>query len=274
MISGEQFQLLTEISLCSKMDCFKRDQLKNIDQNIKLMQEVDQDQIHKYKKIFIYSDFIKDFFNKFQHSLAKDTILISHNSDHGVTKEHLDFINNPNIKKWFCQNRFIQHDKLFSLPIGIANSQWPHGDQTLIKKVKDKNNVKANLVFKNFDIDTQSYIRTACNNITNNNNILMSRSASQEKYWNNISESMFVISPPGNGVDCHRIWECLYLRAVPIVKYHEAFSQFTHLPILFIDDWRQVTVEFLRSKIPEYATVDFDSVPELTLTFWENKINK
>jgi hypothetical protein len=102
----------------------------------------------------------------------------------------------------------------------------------------------------------------------------MSRSASQEKYWNNISESMFVISPPGNGVDCHRIWECLYLRAVPIVKYHEAFSQFTHLPILFIDDWRQVTVEFLRSKISEYATVDFDSIPELTLAFWENKINK
>ena len=58
------------------------------------------------------------------------------------------------------------------------------------------------------------------------------------------------------------------------VKYHEAFSQFAHLPILFIDDWRQVTVEFLRSKIPEYATVDFDSVPELTLAFWKNKINK
>ena len=63
----------------------------------------------------------------------------------------------------------------------------------------------------------------------------------------------------------------LYLQSVPVVKYHEAFSQFKHLPILFIDDWAEVTVDFLRSKIENYINFDFN-IPDLTLKYWRDKI--
>ena len=71
-----------------------------------------------------------------------------------------------------------------------------------------------------------------------------------------ISRSVFCISPPGNGIDCHRIWECLYLKCIPIVKYHHAFEQFKDLPILFIDDWNEVTTHFLKSKLSYISKLD------------------
>ena len=40
---------------------------------------------------------------------------------------------------------------------------------------------------------------------------------SPEQYREAVSESMFVLSPPGRGLDCHRTWEAIYLGAVPVV---------------------------------------------------------
>ena len=43
------------------------------------------------------------------------------------------------------------------------------------------------------------------------------RRMSPEQYRQALSESMFVLSPPGRGLDCHRTWEAIYLGAVPVV---------------------------------------------------------
>jgi len=43
------------------------------------------------------------------------------------------------------------------------------------------------------------------------------RRMSPEQYRQAVSESMFVLSPPGRGLDCHRTWEAIYLGAVPVV---------------------------------------------------------
>jgi hypothetical protein len=83
---------------------------------------------------------------------------------------------------------------------------------------------------------------------------------------------MFVISPPGNGIDCHRIWEALYLRTVPVVKYHESFSQFKHLPILFVNNWDEVTIDNLQSSINIFKNIDFNYIQELTINYWSNLI--
>jgi hypothetical protein len=53
-----------------------------------------------------------------------------------------------------------------------------------------------------------------------------------------VLDSMFVISPPGNGLDCHRTWEAIALGAVPVVKSGMlAKSLVNALPIHEVDDW-------------------------------------
>jgi hypothetical protein len=273
MISGELLQSIAEISLYDEMTDLIRNQNQSIPQKLVKISDLDLSQIKKYKVIYVYTHFLDSFFNKFFEHLNDNTILISHNSDLGIHSNYLKYLEGNKIKKWYCQNRETSHPKLFSIPIGLANSQWPHGNQDLIKSIRDKNNKKDILVYKNFDINTNSYERNLCNSITNNNGILLSSSKTISDYWNTISKSVFIISPPGNGIDCHRVWEALYLRCVPIIKDHEAFSQFKHLPILFVNSWEEVTIDFLRSKVSLYLDKEklFD-VPLLEIDYWRNII--
>ena len=52
MITGEQFQLLSDISFYSELNCIIRDQNKQIKQNIHKISDFCPDQIVNYKKIF------------------------------------------------------------------------------------------------------------------------------------------------------------------------------------------------------------------------------
>lgn len=271
MISGEQFQKLAEVSLYSELNCIIEDQNKCLEQNLVNLNDLEPSHIRQYKKIFIYTHFLTDFFNKFYNHLNDDTIIISHNSDYCVDNTFLKYLEGNKIKKWYCQNRLVNHPKLVSLPIGLANSQWQHGNQQLIESVRNTSPIKNNLVFKNFDKSTNVNERRLCDELTSRNNIMMSPRTSNQQYWTNIASSMFVISPPGNGIDCHRIWECLYLKSMPVVLKHEALNQFKHLPILFVDSWEEVTRQFLNeqvSKIKNDHAKMFDIIDMLDINYW------
>lgn len=66
-------------------------------------------------------------------------------------------------------------------------------------------------------------------------------------------ESWYIPSPPGAGVDCHRFYEAIYLDAIPIVKRtHGVFDKlYRAFPCLIVDDWTDITEDFLEKKKPE-----------------------
>jgi hypothetical protein len=55
-------------------------------------------------------------------------------------------------------------------------------------------------------------------------------------------KSLFVPCPQGNGLDTHRIWETIFLGAVPVVLKQDAFSALEGWPILFVESWSEVTL--------------------------------
>ena len=76
------------------------------------------------------------------------------------------------------------------------------------------------------------------------------------KFLDQILRHRFVLCPPGNGVDTHRMWEALAAGAIPVVLRSQAMKPFESLPILFVEDYREVTRELLESaasqiRIPE-----------------------
>lgn len=87
-----------------------------------------------------------------------------------------------------------------------------------------------------------------------------------------ISQSKFVICPRGNGVDTHRLWESLYLGSIPIVKYEKTYhDNFLDLPILFIEDWDQITEEFLNGKYEQIINSEWN-MSKLNISYWEQEI--
>lgn len=56
-------------------------------------------------------------------------------------------------------------------------------------------------------------------------------------YHARLRDSLFVPSPRGNGVDCHRTWEAIYTGAVPVVLRSDWPFEHLDLPVLVVDAW-------------------------------------
>jgi hypothetical protein len=273
-ITGEKIQALADVSFAIKTNFIINDQLRNTKLNIFFADEQPirtiVENFDEGKIIFVYTHFLDFFFEKVFPHLNNEFVLISHNSDHGVSKKYHKFLISDKIKKWYGQNIEFENEKLFSLPIGIANSQWRHGNLDLLDKVRNENNSKDVLVYKNYNLTAYGN-RIGINLITNSNGIYMTHHKSQEDYLRDISKSVFCICPPGNGIDCHRIWECLYLNCIPVVYNHIHYKQFQDLPILLIDDWRAVNLRFLE-EAESVMTGRCYNFQKLDLSYWANQI--
>lgn len=190
--------------------------------------------------IFIKTDFIDLFFQNFEFN--QQVIIFTHNSDYGINSNHIKYLDIPNLISWYAQNIDIIHPKLKSIPIGIANEEWPHGDTSILELIKNQNNKKTNLLYANFNCHTNPRERNHCINCLNDQNVMISPPLEFEKYLLNLSQSYFSISPNGNGIDCHKTWESLYLKTIPIVTKSINSLQYKDFPIIIIDDWSNFNI--------------------------------
>jgi len=94
----------------------------------------------------------------------------------------------------------------------------------------------------------------------------------RETTWKNQSQYAFVISPHGNGLDCHRTWEALCLGCIPILRTSPLNALYDELPVYIVQDWSDVTEENLRRILNEFSQRKFD-LNRLTLKYWMDKIN-
>ena len=61
-----------------------------------------------------------------------------------------------------------------------------------------------------------------------------------------LQDHKFMLCPRGHGMDCHRNWESLYLRRVPVMKKSPYFARLmSGFPVLFVETWEDVTEELL-----------------------------
>lgn len=69
---------------------------------------------------------------------------------------------------------------------------------------------------------------------------------SYDAFLRNIQLHQFMICPIGNAIDCHRNWEVLYLRRVPIMKKNDYLEiLFEEFPVLFVNDYSEITENLL-----------------------------
>jgi len=220
--------------------------------------------------IHVYTHLIPTFKVHILPNIKTKFVLVTHNSDDSPTTFDQALLNDPRLIKWYCQNKIFLHNKLESLPIGIANSQWPHGNIQLLLTQREKRVPKDIFLFLNFDCQTnkkRDFIMKCMKKLT----VCMPK-MSQEMYLEELSRSKFCICPPGNGPDCHRVWECLYLGVVPIVERSVTWSDFQDLPILQIESWDTLTIKNLEDVYISLYDKDFN-MSKLSMNYYLSKIN-
>jgi hypothetical protein len=184
--------------------------------------------------------------------------LFTHNSDIPIVENNETFqsiLNNPLVETWYSQNVAYDHPKLHSIPIGLANPKWPHGDPNKMDLAINQNYTKDNMVYCNFDIGTNPHERNRCLEYSG---LKLAKRAPIEEYLEGVGKSFFCVSPNGNGIDCHKHWEALYLKTIPIVTKSINIDKYKDLPFLIIDDWKDYKKLNLSEQLYKKILSDFN----------------
>jgi len=205
-------------------------------------------------------------------------------------EDFLSFIENPNIIHWYSQNCVLSHPKLTQLPIGLdyhtlsqTNHPWGNMASPVEQEHLFKNIINGAKPFWEREIICYSNFHFAMNtkfsydrkdayeNISKDLVYYEPEHVRRFISWKNQSSYAFVLSPHGNGLDCHRTWEALCLGCIPIVKTSPLDSMYVGLPVLIVDSWKDITVDLLKQTVYDYKCREF-MYEKLTLNYWMNKI--
>ena len=95
-------------------------------------------------------------------------------------------------------------------------------------------------------------------------------------YYKEIGAARFVLSLPGLGYDCYRLWETLTVGSIPIIERAVGFDRNLYrLPALLVEDFGVVNENFLRQAYVEalYRVDEFE-YSRLSQNHWEGILMK
>ena len=98
-------------------------------------------------------------------------------------------------------------------------------------------------------------------------------------YYNfllNLAKHKFILCPRGNAIDCHRNWEVLYMKRVPVMKTDPYLIElFKEWPVLWVNGYEDITEDLLKDNNYLYEEAQVMSLIPLTLHgFFDNIVNE
>ena len=272
ILSGEQFQQLCPIYCGSEYDLHRNPKIssqsyKHIDIE-KIQSEWDNPSL-----IFCYSSSLKRFIDKLPF-LKNSFTLVSHNEDTNITDEFKSLVESPLLVRWFAQNNMIIHPKLEFIPIGIANEMWPHGNVSTLLAISQYSSslTKINNIYFYFSLHTNKLAREQCKSIIESKGLVFGEHLDHINYLILLSTCKFAICPEGNGIDCHRTWECYYLGVIPILLENSFTLQLQkYLPCILLKSWNDFDTNCLEQYDTLYKQLQ-TSQKYLTLSYYKERI--
>ena len=205
-------------------------------------------------------------------------------------KDFQEFIGNEKVKHIFAQNCIITHPKVTKLPIGLdyhtlangSNSWGPcqaplEQEQVLINLRRHAKPFweRKPLCYSNFHfffgLSHGNDRRDALSEVSKEVTFYEPRRKPRLDNWKSQTEYAFVLSPHGNGLDCHRTWEALNLGCIVIVKRSAIDDLYDDLPVLIVESWTDINTKLLYNTIELFKSKTFD-VRKLEIQYWKDKI--
>lgn len=225
--------------------------------------------------IFVNTDFLDYFFSKVEPFIQKKFILVTHNSIRSVPGTFVSALDNPKIVAWFGKNAELSHPKMRQIPIGLANNYWPHGNTKVAEEFSQGNSIeKSYLLYLNLNPNTNPDRLTVEKRFSQEKYCYVASKKPFKEYLLDLKKSVFVLSPEGAGIDCHRTWEALLVGSIPIIKHSILDNLFVGLSVLFIEDWDKIDEAFLTQRAAPMLKEQEVNVDKLYAPYWLKQIKK
>jgi hypothetical protein len=227
---------------------------------------------------FLSSWRLDEFRNKVLSTLRHPIVLITHHGDVNIKADFWDIAESSFILRWFAQNQIVEHSKVEPIPIGLEDQRLHSaGHVKDFVRLRNPASERKPRIVWGFSMRTNPDERFPCYKSLWKNPI------ADELWWpmnarlyrKEVRKYMFVASPPGNGFDCHRTWEALYLGVVPIVLDRYPYKEFIEdgLPMYPIQEWSELrTLD--ETRLREYYETCKPKLrsPLLSFQYWHAKI--
>jgi hypothetical protein len=227
--------------------------------------------------VFVKTDWehLKIFFRRYHPQIVNPYVLLTHNSDHSAPGPFSNYLEDPKLLGWFAQNvEGNPHPKLHPIPIGIANKRWGHGEPHIFSSLLalEKNHDRPYLCYLNFQPSTYPKERPYVWNLFAKQSwCVVSEPKALASYLQDLSRSKFVLSPRGNGLDCHRTWEALLMGAIPIVRTSSLDPLFSDLPVLIVKNWEIISPSYLNEQYELIRQKNYN-MEKIFIQYWIEQI--
>jgi len=240
--------------------------------------------------IFCKIDFILEEFERIKLKKNKCVLIIA-NGD--ITFDDNLFSRCPeNVTHIFSTNTNCLSDKVTPIPIGVEIDMLPkreghgiinegifHKKKYLLNPELIEGGQPVNKLISNFRVETNRSFRSQIKRICEESNCIDHyNEISFEDFASYAKSYLGVVSPRGNGIECIRTYETLYLGGIPIVvgsiqDYHSIYEKiYKNLPVVFISDQNKLKdFNFISDEIKK---VQKNSRESLNYDYWVEIINK
>ena len=252
---------------------------------------------------------LPNFVNKVLPTITVPFKLLTNNSDYTLPKDFPEesemILQHPLLIHWFAQNCILNDPKLTRVPIGLDYHSlhipppklkfglrrpemhmfgWGEKKPALKQEHELLSIRSSALPFQNRQLKCYANFHffmsmghgkvdrpDALNSVPKDVVFYEPKKVTRDICWKNMVQCAFVVSPHGNGLDCHRTWEALSLGCIPIVKTSGLDPLFEGLPVWIVSSWSDVTESNMRLKVEEFSNKSFQ-YEKLTLKYWQSKI--
>ena len=224
--------------------------------------------------------FVRDFEYYFKHKHHKINVpyfvLPMENILDKFRKKNLKYLKDGKILAWFTIHPCADgtHERIIPIPLGIVQYK-----EIFDKKKKThrhftglRNSKKDKLLYMNFTewcMPERTRIRQL---FEHEQYVTYVEPCDFKTFTSELAEHKFVLSPPGLGPDCYRVWESVLLGSIPIVEHSHLDFIYEGLPVLFIERWEDITEELLEQKYEEMCAQTY-SPTRLGMEYWVDIID-
>jgi hypothetical protein len=261
--------------------------------------------------VWVRLSWLRSFVKQVLPQVKASFVLVTGDSDSCVPSELMAeaeaILGSPNVLHWFTQNYdgSMVTEKMSPVPIGIdfhMLSERPIWGETSTSPLQQEQVLKSigrglapvgnriQKVYVDFAwqqgwsiLDYRTYHPLQGTRLRQSRRWISRRLRANEavhcqngpvprsEMWRRRGEFAFVLSPPGNGLDCHRTWEALALGHIVLVPSSSLNSLYSDLPVVFLNRWDEITSENLGKWLSLYKS-RLGMTEKLRSAYWVNRM--
>jgi hypothetical protein len=203
--------------------------------------------IEPFDAVFVKTDYLDGFLRVIRPHIRVPFRLVTGHSDLSPSPTACAHVmRDPGILSWKAQNVSFETFKLRALPMGFAEPSRAFGDQDVVRAAGDKaaaadaaKKAAVAVPAASATHPVRAELAAAIGALAAEDVGTVLAVAGPERmdyaaYMDFLGEHEYALVPRGNAIDCHRVYECIVARTVPVLVTDEVPAFYARLPVIVL----------------------------------------